>query len=360
MNELNRRPLVVGDEPLAPRTTLGVGGAARWFAEARDVTDLLEALEWGREKGLSLFALGGGSNIVVSDDGFDGLVIDVALRGIECLECDGGVELTVNAGESWDDVVEYAVSRGLAGIECLAGIPGRVGATPIQNVGAYGQEVAETITKVELVSRASGERVTYSESDCGFGYRDSVFKRGERNSWIVTAVTFRLDRDRPAAIRYAELERRLSGVGSPSLVDVRRAVLELRRAKGMVLDATDTDTRSVGSFFTNPIVDDETMAYVVTCAEGLGIEAGSIPRFAVGDGASKLSAAWLIERAGYPRGLGRGAAGLSGKHALAIVNRGGATAQSIRALADEIADGVRQAFGVELQPEVAFIGWPDA
>lgn len=333
-----------------------MGGPARWFTVAADDDELSQALEWGRANDLEIFVLGGGSNIVVSDRGFDGLVIEVGLRGIACTERNGGVFLRVGAGERWDDVVDYAVTRGLAGIECLSGIPGRVGATPIQNVGAYGQEVAETIVRVEALSRGTGEHAAFSGEACGFGYRDSVFKRGEKDRWIVTAVTFSLDRNRPPSIRYRDLEQALAHVHEPTLADVRNAVLRLRRAKGMVIDPLDPDSRSVGSFFVNPVVGRETLDELIRLAEAQGIDRDTIPGFPVGSG-TKLSAAWLIEHAGFAKGTRRGGAALSSKHALAIINPGEATASSIRELADEIRESVWNRFGVRLEPEAAFVGW---
>jgi UDP-N-acetylmuramate dehydrogenase len=356
MSPAGEESRIEANVPLAPRTTIGVGGPARWFTSAVDEDGLREALAWRRANDLELFVLGGGSNIVVSDRGFDGMVIEVGLRGIHCTERNGGVLLRVGAGEQWDDVVDYAVTRGLAGIECLSGIPGRVGAAPIQNVGAYGQEVAETIVRVDAMSRDSGETVAFSGETCGFGYRDSVFKRAEKDRWIVTAVTFSLDRNRPPAIRYRELERALVDAPEPTLAAVRQAVLRLRRAKGMVIDPLDPDSRSVGSFFVNPVVEDSTLDRLAHLAKEQGIDLETIPRFPAGGG-TKLSAAWLIEHAGFAKGTRRGSAAISSKHALAIINPGEATASSIRELADEIRESVRVRFGVFLEPEPAFVGW---
>lgn len=355
MNTADGRALITADVPLAPRTTIGVGGVARWLATVTDEAELGEALAWARDRAVPLFVLGGGSNIVVSDSGFDGLVIDVALRGIRCRERGGGVLLRVEAGESWDAVVDFAVTRGLAGVECLSGIPGRVGATPIQNVGAYGQEVAESMVEVEAVSRDDGESATFTRDECEFGYRDSVFKRREKDRWIITAVTFSLDRSRPPTVRYPELERVLAGLDAPSLRNVRDAVLGLRRAKGMVVDPADPDTRSVGSFFMNPVVDSHTFDVVAEGARSLGIPRDSIPSFPTAAG-TKLSAAWLIERAGFLKGTRRGGVAISSKHALAIVNGGNATATEIRELAEEIRARVERVFGVELEPEARFVG----
>lgn len=356
MTTIPESSLIVPDVLLAPRTTIGVGGSARWLATVTDEDQLREALRWAGEVGVPLFVLGGGSNVVIADRGFDGLVIDVALRGIRCTERNGGVLLEVAAGERWDDVVDYAVTRGLTGVECLSGIPGRVGASPIQNVGAYGQEVAETIVAVNAVSRHTGEHALFSPADCGFGYRDSVFKHTERDKWIITSVTFSLDRDRPPTIRYAELERTLGGE-SPTLPAVRGAVIRLRQAKGMVIDAQDPDSRSVGSFFMNPVVDDSSLEDLFRRVADRGIPLESVPRFAAPAG-TKLSAGWLIEHAGFSKGDRReGGAGISSKHSLAIINTGGATASSIRALADEIEEKVRETFGIALEPEASWVGW---
>jgi len=341
---------------LAGRTTLGVGGQARWLATTTCEDDLLDALAWSRRNEAPVFVLGGGTNVVVSDAGFDGLVIDVAIRGIRCTERERDVHLRVGAGESWDDVVSYAVTRGLSGVECLAGIPGRVGATPIQNVGAYGQEVAETIDSVDAIALSTGERRVFSKRECEFGYRDSIFKRAERGRWVVTAVTFALVRHGSPSIRYPELARALEGNVSPTLLDVREAVIKLRTSKGMVIDANDPDTRSVGSFFMNPVVDDESFDAFLRRAKASGIDLESIPRFPAA-GETKLSAAWLIEHAGFRKGMRFGRAGLSSKHALAVVNAGDAEAEEIRALAERIQSGVEESFGIRLEPEPTFVGW---
>lgn len=341
--------------PLAPMTTLGVGGPARLFAEAESGEALADLLEWSRRRAVPVFVLGGGSNIVMADGGFDGLVIRVSLRGLSFVEKDRRTTVTVAGGEVWDDVVAACVDRGLAGIECLSGIPGLTGAAPIQNIGAYGQEVAETIVAVDVMSRETGERATLGNADCAFGYRDSAFKRLQRDRWVVTSVTFELERSGPPSIRYAELERALSGVAAPSLSDVRAAVLRLRRAKGMVIDPTDPDTRSAGSFFMNPVVDGTAFDEVLRRAELLGVSRGEVPAWRTGS-LTKLSAAWLIERSGFAKGAQRGRAGLSTKHALAIVNRGGASAAAIRDFSDEIRGRVRDVFGVTLEPEPVFVG----
>lgn len=240
--------------PLAPLSTLEVGGPCRRYLRVQDVESAQLGVRWAGERGLPLFVLGGGSNVVFSDAGFDGLVLHVGLRGLELAE-DGHLEAA--AGEPWDDVVAAAVAHGLAGIECLSGIPGLVGATPIQNVGAYGQDVAETIVRVSALDRRSGERVTFTGAECGFGYRDSRFKQDDRGRFVILGVTFALRPGGAPAVRYPELARHLEPLGhAPSLAEVRAAVIELRRRKSMVIDPADPNRRSVGSFFMNPIVEE--------------------------------------------------------------------------------------------------------
>jgi UDP-N-acetylmuramate dehydrogenase len=312
----------------------------------------VEAVREADAAGTPLLLLAGGSNVVIADEGFDGLVLRIVTRGIERMVQDGAVRLTVAAGESWDALVAGAVADGLVGVECLAGIPGSVGATPIQNVGAYGQEVAETIASVRVLDRRSGQVVELAPDECGFGYRTSAFKRapGER---VVLAVDLALRRaGESAPVRYGELARALGvelGASAPSAA-VREAVLGLRRGKGMVLDPADPDSVSAGSFFTNPILSAEDF-------EALERRAGERPpAFGEPDGRVKTSAAWLVERAGFHRGYGDGRAGISSKHTLALVNRGGATTAELVALAREIATGVERSFGVELVPEPVFVG----
>jgi len=348
------------DVLLAPFTTLGVGGAARFFVEVSSVEELRDALRVGKERGLSLFILGGGSNLVISDAGFAGLVIRIVSKGIaERSLSDGRVELTAAAGEGWDDFVRFAVARNLAGVECLSGIPGSTGATPVQNVGAYGQEVAETITSVELLDRESLEQATYTNADCRFSYRQSIFKAEAKDRFVVTAVRFALTPGGAPSIRYPDLQRYFDerGASSPTLQEARDGVIAVRKRKGMVLDADDPDTRSDGSFFMNPIVTTEESERFLARARRISGEDARIPAFPAGDGLVKLSAAWLIENAGFAKGLVRGNAGLSSKHSLAIINRGGASASEIVALKDEIERGVHEKFGVALHPEPNFIGF---
>jgi UDP-N-acetylmuramate dehydrogenase len=334
--------------PLAERCTLGVGGAARYFVEADGEAAVCEALAWARRRGVDVRVMGGGSNLVVPDEGVDGLVIRIALRGVATSESEGGVEVTAAAGEPWDEVVRLTVERGWAGIECLSGIPGLVGATPIQNVGAYGQEVSETITAVRALDTRSGEIVSLDNAACGFGYRDSRLKSGEPERYIVLGVTYRLRRSGATTVRYADLTQHLAGRGiaAPTVADVRESVLAVRRAKSMVIEAGDPNRRSCGSFFTNPVVTPDT-------ADGVRERAGvtAMPRWDQPDGRVKLSAAWLIERAGFTRGQHDGAVGISTRHALAIVAHDGARATDVLAFARTIAESVRSRFGVTLVPE---------
>lgn len=341
------RLTILDGVPLAPLTTLGIGGPARHYTRIGASEQLARALAWARERDLDVLVLGGGSNLLVGDDGFPGLVVHVVIDGVEYAVAGGSTEVTAGAGESWDGLVAAVVGRGLAGVECLSGIPGFVGATPIQNVGAYGQEVAETIVRVEAVDRRTAEVLSLDNAECAFGYRDSRFKQADRDRYIVTSVTYRLENDGAPAIRYPELRRHLeaTGVEQPSLEAVREAVLAIRRRKSMVVDTADPDSRSAGSFFTNPIVTSEV-------ADQIGIE--GMPRYPAGDQV-KLSAAWLIEQSGFARGHVAGNVGLSTKHTLAIVNRGGGTAREVVALADEIRGRVNDRFGVELVTEPVFV-----
>jgi UDP-N-acetylmuramate dehydrogenase len=346
--------------PLRELTTLRLGGPAARIVEARDEAAVVDAVGRADRAGEPLLVLAGGSNVVVADEGFPGTVLRIVTRGIDRREVgDARVRLGVQAGEPWDALVERCVADGLAGVECLSGIPGSVGATPIQNVGAYGQEVAETIRSVRVLDRARDAVVELDAAGCGFSYRSSAFKRTP-GRWVVLAVTFELERSAASApIRYAELARRLGvplGDRAP-LAAVREAVLELRRGKGMVIDPADPDSVSAGSFFTNPVLDGDAFAALERrVAERLG-ESARAPAFPDADGRVKTSAAWLIERAGFERGHGdpRGIA-ISAKHTLALTNRGAGTTAELVALAREIAGGVRDAFGVDLVPEPVFVG----
>jgi UDP-N-acetylmuramate dehydrogenase len=327
---------------MAPYTTLRLGGPAQAWVDAQDEVSVAEAFAWARQQGLPVLVLGGGSNLVVSDAGFPGLVVNIDLRGVTR----HGEEVDVAAGEPWDDFVATCVGQGLAGVECLSGIPGRVGATPMQNVGAYGQEVAETITSVRVWDSQSGDTSEIPSEACGFAYRQSRFKGRDLGRYVILSVRFRLHAGTPRPVRYGELSRRV-GERPASLAAVREAVLALRKGKGMVLEASDPDTQSVGSFFLNPVVDADTAA-------ALEASAGPMPAHRSGDDV-KLSAAWLIETAGFHRGFGSERIAISGKHTLALTHRGGGTTTELLELAATIRDGVRQRLGVALHPEPNFV-----
>ena len=353
---------VVENLPLASMTTLGLGGPARRVIAPDREDDLIDAVrEIDANRG-RLLVVGGGSNLVVGDDGFDGTVLRMSTRGVESESptAPGGRpvrHLTALAGEPWDDLVARCVADGLTGVECLAGIPGLVGAVPMQNVGAYGQDVSETIVGVRAWDRVAGRVVEIDHASCGFAYRNSVF-RG-RDDRVILSVTFALQEGTESApIRYAELARALGvreGDRAP-LARVRETVIALRRGKGMVLDPADPDATSAGSFFTNPILDAEGVARLrARVAAELGADA-ALPVFPETDGRSKVSAAWLIERAGFPKGHAMGPVAISSKHALALTNRGGATTEDLLALARAIRDGVKAKFGVTLDNEPVFVG----
>ena len=340
------------DVPLGPMTTLGVGGAAAYFVRAGSDEDVAMAFAYARAENLPVFVLGGGSNIVVSDEGFGGLVVQVALMGLEFDEIGSGVvRLTAAAGEDWDPVVEECVSRGLAGFECLSGIPGFVGGTPVQNVGAYGQEVSETIRSVRCFDRESGEFVDFTNEECGFAYRTSIFNTTARDRYVVISVTYDLKRGGNPRLQYKDLKEHFAG-RVPTLEETREAVLQIRRSKSMVIDPADVNSRSAGSFFKNPIINAEHAGEV---AELAGVE--SVPTFPAGEGRVKVPAAWLIERAGFQKGYRLGRAGISNNHSLAIVNYGGATSMEIVLLKDEIQMAVEAKFGISLQPEPIFVGF---
>jgi len=336
-------------ERLARHTTLRLGGAAGDWVEATGEDALLDAVRAADDAGTPLLLLAGGSNLVVADDGFPGAVVKVATRGVRVdQDACSGATVTVAAGEDWDAFVARAVAEGWVGVEALSGIPGSVGATPIQNVGAYGQEVAETIASVRCWDRQASVVRTLAAADCGFGYRTSRFKQ-DPGRYVVLSVTLQLRLgDLGAPVRYAELARSLGvepGERAP-MTRVREAVLDLRRGKGMVLDEADHDTWSAGSFFTNPQLAPE---QAVTLPE-------DAPRWEQPDGRVKTSAAWLIERSGFARGHGNDRVSLSTKHTLALTNRGGATTADLLALAREVRDGVEQRFGVVLENEPVTVG----
>lgn len=339
------------DVPLAPRTTLELGGPAELFLEARSLEALQAAMRWAEGEGRPVTFLGGGSNAIVPDEGVRGLVVAMATRGVEVTRKDADtVHVRAQAGEDWGAFVSRAVGEGWAGVECLAGIPGQVGSTPIQNVGAYGQDVSHTVVRVGCIDRLSGERVERSAEECAFRYRDSDFKR-HPGRFVVTDVTFALREGGSPLLTYRELVERAPS--APSLEAVRALVVDLRRAKSMVLDPTDPNRRSAGSFFTNPIVDAEQAAAVAAIAARR--ELGPVPEWPA-EGGVKLSAGWLIERAGFPKGSRRGPVGLSTKHALAVVHHGGGTTAELLAFGEAIAAAVRNEFGVTLEREPRLLG----
>ncbi len=332
---------------LAPFTTLQIGGPARWFAEVGTEEDVAEGVEFARRRGLHFFVLGGGSNLLVRDAGFAGLVMHVGLRGIrqdgDCFE--------VGAGESWDAFVAHAVERGMAGIECLAGIPGTVGATPVQNVGAYGQEVAETIVKVRAFDTETDKFVELGAGECGFGYRRSIFNSMARGRYIVTAVMYRLRAGGEPRLSYADLQRRFPAGTKATLREVSAAVREIRHGKGMLILEGEADCRSAGSFFKNPVMDAVHFARIETASSE------AVPSYPAGEGRVKMPAAWLVEHAGFAKGYTMGRAGISSKHTLALINLGGATSDEVLALAERIGGAVRERFGVLLEMEPVVLGW---
>ena len=330
--------------PLAPLTTLKIGGAARYFVYAQSEDQIAEAFNFAEADNLKLFVLGGGSNVLISDKGFDGLVLQVALKGITI----DGETVTAAAGENWDEFISYCIENNLAGVECLSGIPGFVGGTPVQNVGAYGQEVSETVVAVRCFDRKTKEFVKLSNSECGFAYRTSIFNTTMRDRYIVLTVTFVLRGNGEPKVVYKDLiehfnERR------PTLHEVREAVLMIRRSKSMVIDPADPNSKSAGSFFKNPIVESEKLDEMRSHFE-------HVPSFDLGDKV-KIPAAWLIENAGFSKGFALGNAGISANHTLALINRGNANADEILTLKNEIQNSVKAKFGIELMPEPVFIGF---
>ncbi len=342
--------------PLAPLTTLGVGGPARYFAEARSEAEVIEAVEFARSQHLPLFVMGGGSNLVVADAGFPGVVLKIGVTGLSrAATSDGIVLFTSGAGMDWDALVGCTVEANCAGLECLSGIPGTVGGTPVQNVGAYGQEVSATIREVRALDLHSMETKTLSNADCGFAYRSSIFNTADRNRYIILQVSFALREAALPSIRYADLRTFFAEhTGGPTLAEVRAAVREIRQRKAMLIVPGDDDARSAGSFFKNPVVSQSFFEELSTRLTSRGFQ---LPSYPAADGFRKLPAAWLVEHAGFAKGYAKGAAGISRKHALAIINRGGATAAEIMTLKDEIQKRVFGEFGVQLTPEPVFVGF---
>jgi len=340
---------------LAPLTTLGVGGPARYLAEATSEDEAREAVTFASTKNLPLFVLGGGSNLVVSDSGWPGLVLKVAIDGVSRSMSGGAALFDVGAGMDWDEFVARAVSENCAGIECLSGIPGSVGGTPVQNVGAYGQDVSETIESVRALDLKEDRVVTIPKDACGFRYRASIFNTTERGRYIILRVTFRLTAGSVPALRYADLQDRFPAAGGPpSLAQVRSAVRQIRKSKGMLIVPGDADCRSAGSFFKNPVLSQAHFRDLADRAQSRGLK---IPSYPALDAQRKVSAAWLVEHSGFHRGFTLGAAGISNKHALAVINTGGAHAEEIVRLKDVIQEGVQREWNIVLEPEPVFIGF---
>jgi len=343
--------------PLAPFTTLRIGGPARWFGEAASETDVAEAVAFARDRRLPLFVLGGGSNLLVSDEGFPGMVLRVGLRGIGVVGQDnptGKNIVSAGAGEPWDAFVALTVEQKHAGLECLSGIPGLVGATPAQNVGAYGQEVSQSIHRVRAYDRRTLAYVSLGNAECGFDYRHSVFNSTERDRYIVSRVEYALTPEGAPAVVYGDLKNHFEHV-EPTLSDVRLAVLEIRARKGMVIVPGDRDSLSAGSFFKNPVA---ASAALPRIAAALQLPEEQIPHYPAGNQQVKLQAAWLIEKAGFRKGYTLGPVAISSRHTLAIVNTGEARARDVIALRDQIVDAVNRRFGIRLEQEPIWLGEP--
>lgn len=342
---------------LADKTTFGIGGRARFFVEAASERDIVEAIGYAAERDLEIFVLGGGSNVLIADEGFDGLVLRIALRGIFVERGPGEiVRVTAQAGEDWDEFVRFSIDENLAGVECLSGIPGLVGGTPVQNVGAYGQEVSETIVSVRAYDRRTNGFTDLANEQCEFSYRRSIFNTTEKNRYIVTAVTYALRSGGGPKIVYKDL-REYFGERTPSLGETREAVVSIRAAKSMVIDPRDPNSKSAGSFFKNPVV--TRAEYLELCEKAGAIGLENVPQFPFDDERVKVPAAWLIENSGFRKGFARGRAGLSTRHTLAVVNRGGASAREIIELKLEIQQKVDRTFGVRLEAEPILVGFDE-
>jgi UDP-N-acetylmuramate dehydrogenase len=353
--------ILMENKALAPLTTFGIGGAARWFVEAHSEEDVVEAVAWAEEQGARLLVLGGGSNLLISDAGFDGLVMRVCLRGITASSApgeSGQIVYEAAAGEDWDGFVERTVRDNCAGVECLAGIPGTVGGTPVQNVGAYGQEVASVIERVRAYDLEDRAFVEFAAAECGFTYRRSRFNSICRGRYVVTRVDYRLHAGGAPMLRYADLQRAFAASGSENgklaLAEVAAVVRSLRKSKGMLLVDGEPDCRSAGSFFKNPVIGAGELRQI---AERCGKKLPSYPAGEETPDHFKVPAAWLIEQAGFTKGYQWGAAGVSSRHTLALINRGGATAAEILALADRICAAVEDQFGIRLEMEPVMAGF---
>lgn len=347
--------LIRENVPLAPLTTLGVGGPARFFAEAATAEDVRRVVHSAGERGLPLFVLGGGSNLVISDAGWPGLVLRIRIAGVEEREEGGKTVFDVGAGEEWDGFVARAVARNCAGIECLSGIPGSVGGTPVQNVGAYGQEVSETIESVQALDLKDGQLRELCNPACGFAYRTSIFNSSERGRYIILRVTYALTPGGRPRLEYADLKKYFAGRDAPpTLAEVRQAVRHIRAGKAMLIVPGDEDCRSAGSFFKNPVLTSVQHQQLCERAAALKLQ---VPTYPALSAQHKVSAAWLVEHSGLTKGYTRGPVGISRKHALAIVNRGRATAADVVALKNEIQRRVMDTFGIQLSPEPVFVGF---
>ena len=342
---------------LAPLTTFKIGGPARYFAEANSAGEVQEAIAFARARDLRLFVLGGGSNLLIADAGWPGLVLKVAITGIErkSPSDDGKVHFEVGAGESWDRFVSQTVTAQCAGVECLSGIPGNVGGTPVQNVGAYGQEVSETVESVLALDLKDGQLRELCAEVCGFSYRTSIFNTTELGRFIILRVTFALTPGGEPRISYADLKQHFGGrETSPNLAETREAVRHIRARKGMLIVPGDDDSQSAGSFFKNPVLSETQHEELKNRARARGFHVPSYPALEM---RRKVSAAWLVEHSGFTRGYGFGHVGISRKHALAIVNRGGATASEVIALKDQIQHRVEEIWAVRLEPEPVMVGF---
>jgi UDP-N-acetylmuramate dehydrogenase len=360
MNESGSALAIHTNVSLSPYTTLGVGGPARFFVRAETEDHVRDAMDFALSEKCPVFILGGGSNIVVSDSGFRGLVIKIEIPGIQPLDGIKSSRFSAGAGVEWDVFVQHCVAQNLAGIECLSGIPGTVGGTPVQNVGAYGEEVGEVISGVRAVDRNSNEIKNLSPDDCGFGYRSSTFNTTQKDRYVILRVDFELRPDGCPCTDYEDLQRYLGSHGrNATLAEVREAVIKIRKTKAMVLESGNPDAKSVGSFFRNPVMNPAEAAVVEERARERGFlgSSESLPRLEMPEGRKKLPAAWLVEHAGFRKGYEKGRAGLSSRHALAIINRGGASAQDILDLMQRIQAEVRKSFGVDLKPEPIFVGF---
>ncbi|HEX4424346.1 MAG TPA: UDP-N-acetylmuramate dehydrogenase [Terriglobales bacterium] len=347
--------LIRSNAPLGPLTTLQVGGPAQYFVEAKSIADVNEAIAFAHSKSLPLFVLGGGSNLVISDAGWPGLVLKIAIPGTTEYKENGTIRFEVGAGEEWDSFVARAVARNCAGVECLSGIPGSVGGTPVQNVGAYGQEVADTIESVIALDLRDGQEREISKADCGFKYRTSIFNTTERGRYIILQVTYALKLGGAAHIAYADLKKHFYGWDEvPTLADTREAVRRIRASKGMLITPGDPDCRSAGSFFKNPILSATEFEDLTKRATEKRLQ---IPSYPALDAQRKVSAAWLVEHSGFTRGYSAGRVGISGKHSLAIVNRDHATAADVVALKEHIQQRVQDIWSIRLEAEPVFVGF---